>query len=113
MAYLSAYFNLFTQIMVSDMLKTLLGSSNKYWFSKTQEEFKFVWVSSLVGRYFYNVYIVKSLKLCFPLMSRTIIYVHVYIILDFLITYRNALVLCQSEFTCLHQTVNMVVFFFK
>jgi len=46
-------------------------------------------------------------------MSRTLIYVHVYIILDFLITYRNALELCQSEFTCLHETVNMVVFFFK
>ena len=27
---------------------------------------KFVRVCSLVGRYFYNVYIVKSLKLCFP-----------------------------------------------
>jgi len=45
-------------------------------------------------------------------MSRTIIYVHVNIILDFPITYRNA-ALCQSECACLHQTVNMVVFFLK
>ena len=31
--------------------------------------FKFVRVCSLVGRYFINVYIVKSLKLCFPLFQ--------------------------------------------
>ena len=42
----------------------------------------------------------------------TIIYFHV-ILLDFPITYRNASVLCQSECTCLHQTVDMVVFFWK
>ena len=53
-----------------------------------------------------------SLKLCFPLMSRTITYFNVYIILYFLITYRNALVLCQSECACL-QKVNTVVFFVK
>ena len=41
------------------------------------------------------------------------IYVHVYIILDFPITYTNASVLCHSECTCLHRTVNMVVFFSK
>ena len=29
------------------------------------------------------------------------------------ITYRNDSVLCQSECTCLHKTVNMVVFFVK
>jgi len=29
------------------------------------------------GRYFYNMYILESLKLCFPLMSRTIIYFHI------------------------------------
>ena len=46
-------------------------------------------------------------------MSRTLIYFHVYIILDFPITYRNASVLCQSEWACLHKTVNMVVFFVK
>jgi len=46
-------------------------------------------------------------------MSRTIIFFYVYIILDFPITYRNASVLCQSECTCLHKTVNMVVFFVK
>ena len=36
-----------------------------------------------------------------------------YIILDFPMTYRNASVVCQSEYACLHQTVNMVVFFVK
>ena len=46
-------------------------------------------------------------------MLRTIIYFHVYIILDFPVTYRNASVLCQSECACLHKTVNMVVFFVK
>ena len=46
-------------------------------------------------------------------MSRTIIYFHVYIILDFPITYRNASVLCQSDCASLHKTVNMVVFFLK
>ena len=73
-------------------------------------KFKLVRVSSLVGRYFYSVFMVKSLKLCFPLMSRTIIYFHAYILLDFPITYRNASVLYQSECVCLHKTVNMVVF---
>jgi len=49
-------------------------------------------------------------------MSRTIIYFHVYIILDIIllsITYKNASVLCQSECACLHKTVNMVVFLVK
>ena len=46
-------------------------------------------------------------------MLRTIIYIHVYIILDFPITNRNASVLCQSECTCLHKTVNRAVFFVK
>ena len=46
-------------------------------------------------------------------MSQTIIYVHVNIILDFPVTYRNDSVVCQSECTCLHKTVNMVVFFTK
>ena len=32
-------------------------------------------------------------------------------IFDFSITDRNASVLCQSECTCLHKTVNMVVFY--
>ena len=45
-------------------------------------------------------------------MSRTIINVYVYIILDFPITDRNATVLCQSECACL-QKVNTVVFFVK
>ena len=46
-------------------------------------------------------------------MLRTLIYFHVYIILDFSITYRNASVLCQSECACRHYTVNMVVFLVK
>ena len=46
-------------------------------------------------------------------MSRTIIYFHAYILLDFPLTYRNASVLCQSECACLHKTVNRVVFFVK
>jgi len=46
-------------------------------------------------------------------MLRTIIYFHVYIILDFPVTYINASVLCQSEWACLNKTVNMVVFFVK
>jgi len=46
-------------------------------------------------------------------MLRTIIYFHVYIILDFPITYRITSMLCQSEWACLHKTVNMVVFFVK
>ena len=41
-------------------------------------------------------------------MSRTIIYFHVYIILDF-----PASVFCQSEYACLHETVNMEDFFVK
>jgi len=47
---------------------------------------KFVRVCPLVGRYFYNAYIVNSLKLCFPQRSRTIIYVHVNVMLDFPLT---------------------------
>jgi len=40
-------------------------------------------------------------------------YFHVYLLLDFCITHRNTSVLCQSECTCLHKVVNMVVFFVK
>jgi len=46
-------------------------------------------------------------------MSRTIIYFHVYTLLDFLITYINASVFCQSECACVHNTVNVAVFFVK
>ena len=74
----------------------------------------FSWVLSLLGRYFYNMYIAKTFEIVlFFLMLRKIIYFHVYIILDFPITYRIASVLCQSECACLHKTVNMVVFFDK
>ena len=44
-------------------------------------------------------------------MLRAIIYVHVYIIIDFPITYRNDSVPCKSECAFLHKTVNMVVLF--
>ena len=67
-------------------------------------EFPIFGICSLVGRYFFNMYIVKQFE---------IIYFHVYITLDFPITYRTASVLSESECTCLHQTVNMVVFFVK
>ena len=43
----------------------------------------------------------------------TIIYFHVYMILDFPITNRNASEFCQSECTCLHRTVNIEVFLTK
>ena len=43
----------------------------------------------------------------------TIIYFHVYILLDFHVTYRNTSVFCQSECACLHKTVNILVFFVK
>jgi len=46
-------------------------------------------------------------------MLRTIMYFHVYIILDFPITYRNVSELCQSECACLHKSVIMVVFCVK
>jgi len=65
---------------------------------------KFVRVYSLVSRYFCNMYLVKkSLKLCFPLMLRTMIYFHVYIILDFLIIYRNVPVLSQNAHVYIKQ----------
>jgi len=53
-----------------------------------------------------------EIVLSFNVKDNNII-VHVYIILDFPITYRNASVLCQSECPCLHQTVNIVVVFAK
>ena len=82
-----------------------------------RNEYKFIRVSSLFGRYFYNTYILIAtrLKLCSPLMSRIITYFHVYrvLVLYFPITYRNAAVFCQSECACLHKTVNTAIFFVK
>ena len=46
-------------------------------------------------------------------MLKTIVNFHVYIILDSPITYKHASVLCQSECACLHETLNIVVFFVK
>ena len=56
-------------------------------------------LSFRLSKYFYNMYIVITFEfiICFPLMLRTIIYVHVYIILDFAITYRNVSMLCQRS----------------
>ena len=61
--------------------------------------FQFIRVSSLVGRYFYNMYniIAKKFEIVFPLVSKTIVYFHVYIILDFPITYRNDSVLVNQN----------------
>ena len=50
-------------------------------------------------------------EIVFSFNVLSIIYFHIYILLDFPITYRNASVLCQSECACLHKIVNMVVFF--
>jgi len=52
-----------------------------------------------------------GIEIVLSLMSRTKIYVHVYMLLDFTITYSNASVFCQSECICLHITVKMVFFF--
>jgi len=46
-------------------------------------------------------------------MSKTIIYVHVYITLDLPITYRNDSVLWQLEWECLYKTVNIGSFLSK
>ena len=74
--------------------------------------FMFVIVSSRVGRYFHNMYITnKKLKLCFPLMSRKMIYFDVCIILDSPVLYGIASVRCQSGRVYLHKTVIMVGFF--
>ena len=43
-------------------------------------------------------------------MTKTNIYVHVHILLDIPITYRNELMICQSECTYLHKIVNIAVF---
>jgi len=40
-------------------------------------------------------------EIVFSLMLRTVLYVHVNIILDFPITYKNVSVLCRSEYVCL------------
>ena len=78
-------------------------------------KFKLVRVCSLVGRYFCNVFLVTKFENVFSVNVKDtyIIYVHVYIILDFPITYRNTSVLCQSECACLHKTVNLIVFLVK
>jgi len=47
------------------------------------------------------------MKLCFPLRSKTIIYFHIYMILDFSYNIYK----CVSA--CLHKTVNKVVFLVK
>ena len=52
-------------------------------------KFKFVRVCSLVGRYFYNIYLVNKFQILFFFnVKDQKIYFHVYIILDFPITIR-------------------------
>jgi len=74
---------------------------------------KFERVCSLVGSFIYNMYIVNKFQIVFIFNVKDKIYLHVYIILDIHITYRNASVLCQTEWPCLHKTANNVVFFVK
>ena len=50
-------------------------------------------------------------EIVFSFNVKALIYFHVYILFD--IPIRIASVLCQSECTCLHKTVNIVVFFLK
>ena len=52
-------------------------------------------------------------EIVFSFNVKALIYFHIYILFDIPITYGIALVLCQSECTCLHKTVNIVVFFLK
>jgi len=67
--------------------------------------------NSLIGRYFYNVFIVNKFDIVFSFYVKDNNIFPCYILLDFPITYINASVLCQTECACLHQIVNMVVFF--
>ena len=67
---------------------------------------KFVRVFSLFDKYKKKCYIVNILILYFPEMTRTIVYVHFYLLLDFPIAY-------ASISACLHQTVNIGVFLTK
>jgi len=46
-------------------------------------------VLSLLGRYFYNLYIVNMLEIVFPLMLRKIIYFHVDIVLNMVVFFAN------------------------
>jgi len=82
-----------------------LKEEKRYWFSYFQipyfRNFKFVGVCTPVGTYFYKMYIVKKMKLRFPLKSSTNIYFHVYIISYIPIQLINVSVMCQSECACL------------
>ena len=78
--------------------------TSMYLFSFEGQLCTFSWVLSLLDRYFYTMYIV--------IMLRTILCLCLHFI-DFPITYRNSSVLYQSEYACLHLTVNMVVLLVK
>ena len=54
-------------------------------------------VLSLLGRYFYNMYIANMFEIVCFLVLKTLINVDVYIILDFPITYRNDSVLVNQN----------------
>ena len=75
---------------------------------------QFVRVSSLVGRCLYNVLLIhvyQKVWNCVFLKCQGQLYICPcqQLILDFPLTYRNASVLCESECTCLHKPINMVV----
>jgi len=64
------------------------------------------WVLSLLGRYFYNMYIVERFEIVLSFNVNDNNIVHVYIIQDVPIRYRHASVFCQSDYAFLHKTVN-------
>ena len=63
---------------------------------------------SLLGRYFYNLYIVQMFKIVFSFKVKDNNIVQCLQILDIPITYRNASVLCQSDSAGLHEAVNII-----
>jgi len=65
-------------------------------------------VLSLLGRYFYNLYIVQMFKIVFSFKVKDNNIVQCLQILDIPITYRNASVLCQSDYAGLHEAVNII-----
>ena len=77
--------------------------------SNTRSTFKDIYSGDVIP----SVYVSRTTLYIFMSALPFLIYFHVYIIFDFLITCINASVLCQSECACLHKTINMVVSFVK
>ena len=63
---------------------------------------------SLLGRYFYNLYIVQMFKIVFSFKVKDNNIVQCLQILDIPITYRNDSVFCQSDSAGLHEAVNII-----